>query len=342
MPRRKTYLNHKANSQTHNLAHPTPGQSLPEQESRVPAALAGSKPDVVLLDQAITVPDVTGIAEAIGNASTRHYLKADGLHHVLTQASVGLQHLNQKNAVLPCQDAVKAVITPRPILMACDGAGSASMSEIGSTALTVQLTRLCQSIEPWLVDYLDSIHPVVNLQPLVRVIIRHAIGVLQDLSDSHRRDMRDFRSTLNLVLMGTQQILWIKVGDGEIVQEKISYCSHQPEQLTSELSCIGAQNKGEFANQTQFIDNQLSFDDIQWGVLDRQSTTGLALMSDGASEKLVAAHRQQVSGQVSDWLDRLRHDKLKASDICKRFYSEEFNASSTGDDRSITLWAQGF
>ncbi len=270
----------------------------------------------------------------------KYYLQTQGEHYVLAEACVGLQHRNQKPYPLPCQDAVKAVIHPRPILIACDGAGSSAVSEIGSAALTVQLTRLCQSIEPILPLFLDVVELQQDMVILVRMIIRHAMGVLQDLSQIHRRDIKDFRSTLNFAMIGQESILWIKVGDGEIVQEKVYTDAPQPEQLHSELYCIGEQVKGEFANQTQFIDQQLQFTDVQWGVLKRKETTGLALMSDGASEKLVALQRDRVSGQVSEWLDQLRHDQLKASDICKRFYSEEFNARSTGDDRSIVLWTQ--
>lgn len=272
----------------------------------------------------------------------RQYINPTGSHSVLAEASVGLQHRNIKPYALPCQDAASVTAKPRPILVLCDGAGSASMSELGSSALVVQISRLCQSLEPVLPAYLDIADTGSDHQALVRIIIRHAMGVLQDLSTIHRRDMRDFRSTLNFALVGTEHTLWVRVGDGEIVQEKISYLSSQPQQLKSELSCLGEQAKGEYANQTQFIDNDLSFEDVHWGLLSSHAITGLALMSDGASEKLVANARDKVSGQITDWLELLRKEKLKPSDVCKRFYSDEFNHQSTGDDRSIALWIRQF
>ena len=271
---------------------------------------------------------------------TQHYIQPTGLHYVLAEASVGLQHRNMKPFPLPCQDAVSVTLKPRPILVLCDGAGSASVSEVGSTALTVQISRLCQSMEPMLADYLDTPKQQQELEVLVRVIIRHAMGVLQDLSHTYRREICDFRSTLNFALVGTEQILWVRVGDGEIVQERISYFSDDTQQLSSECICLGEQAKGEYANQTQFIDQQLKLADVQWGVLSSKETTGLALMSDGATEKLVANARDKIAVQITDWLEKMRQDKLKASDLCKRFYSEDFTHQSTGDDRSVALWAR--
>lgn len=294
------------------------------------------------MEEALTLEPVKEpVLEPVKEPS-KHYLQPVGTHHVLAEASVGLQHRNMKPFPLPCQDAVSVTLKPRPILVLCDGAGSASVSEVGSTALTLQISRLCKSIEPMLPEYLDTTEPTDNPKTLVRIVIRHAMGVLEDLSHSYRRDMRDFRSTLNFALVGTERILWIRVGDGELVQEKISYLSDQPKQLTSELYCLGEHAKGEYANQTQFIDQQLRLDDVQWGLINSQETTGLALMSDGATEKLVANARDKVSGQITDWLENMRQDKLKASDLCKRFYSEDFNRQSTGDDRSVALWAREF
>lgn len=256
---------------------------------------------------------------------------------VLAQACTGFAHMNHRPYALPCQDTVQANIKPRPILIACDGAGSSAVSEIGSSTLAVNITRFCQSIEPLLKISLDGQEVGYDLRLLTRMIIRHALGCLEDLSIQHRRDMKDFRSTLNLAIVGEQRILWVKVGDGEIVQQRITQVKNQI--FEHQALCLGEHAKGEFANQTQFIDTSLTFDDVSWGCLDRTTTTGLALMSDGGSERLVAHHREKVSGTLHHWWALLRQQKLKASDIAKCFYSEEFNARTTGDDRSIALWS---
>jgi len=80
---------------------------------------------------------------------------------------------------------------------------------------------------------------------------------------------------LNFALEGSHHTLWIRVGDGEIMQ--------------------------------------------------------------GRARKLVVYHRDAVSRQVGVWLEQLRQEKLRASELRKRFYSDAFNHQSTGDDRSIAL-----
>lgn len=267
------------------------------------------------------------------------YVAKSNQSYAIAQASVGISHLNNKTQI-PCQDSVIATVSSRSILIACDGAGSSTMSDVGSSALCVQLTRFCRSIEPILGTWLDVVKPSQDNELLVKMIIRQAIGILKDLSEQHRRDIKDFRSTLNLALLGTERILWVKIGDGEIIQESIYYDENQENGLNYHLACIGQHAKGEFANQTQFIDDTLQFSDVQWGILDREKTHGLVLMSDGASEKLVSHDRVKISGQINQWLMQLREQKLKAGDIAKRFYSDEFNHRSTGDDRSIVLWAE--
>lgn len=292
-------------------------------------------------------------AMALSSCTLKHYLQQDednakecllpckvhGEAKVFAEAMVGIQH-RQPNNNLPCQDAVKVSLRPRPILVLCDGAGSAAVSDIGATQLTIQLSRLCQSIEPMLSSYLDQEH-VDHVELLVRVIIRHAMGVLQDLSHQHRRDVRDFRSTLNFAIVGTHHTLWIRIGDGEIIQEQVSL-NPQTNQYQVNYQCLGEPIKGEFANQTVFIDNQLRLENVQWGVIDSTLTSGLILLSDGAAEKLVSTNRDRVSGQLTAWLEQLRNDQIKVKNLYQRFYGEEFLTRSVGDDRAIALYSKDY
>lgn len=195
----------------------------------------------------------------------KSYLQADQEKtYVFSEAIVGLQH-RQPSIKLPCQDAVNAVLKPRPILVLCDGAGSATVSEIGAHELVVQLTRLSQTLDPLIASYLDQKSTFDGI-PLVRIFIRHAMGILQDCAVKYKRSIQDFKSTLNFVVMGKEQFLWIKAGDGEIIQEKI-YTRENDGLLHTEYQCLGRADKGEFANQTQFIDDRLQLTDVQWGLI---------------------------------------------------------------------------
>lgn len=51
---------------------------------------------------------------------------------------------------------------------------------------------------------------------------------------------------------------------------------------------LGRVGKGEFANQTTFVDDALSMNDVAVGSVASEGLTGVAVMSDGAAEKLVS------------------------------------------------------
>jgi hypothetical protein len=259
----------------------------------------------------------------------------------LAEAVVGLHHRNAQPA-LPCQDAVVVHTHPRPVLVVCDGAGSAAMSEYGARALTIGLGRLAATLELPLLTLLDT--PTVDedqARQMVQMMLRHGKGLLQDIAQQHRREVRDFRSTVLMVMVGKHRLLWLKVGDGAIVLERIQQQFDQDNHLSCQpvLICLGDVGKGEFANQTTFIDEHLTMQDVQWGMLSATGVSGIAAMSDGAAEKLVSNNGCVVAGLVSRWLDGVRQQTLHRRDLTQAFYSERFTQGSTGDDRSIALLA---
>jgi hypothetical protein len=170
------------------------------------------------------------------------------------------------------------------------------------------------------------------------LLVKHARGLLDDLAQAQRRPVLDFRCTLLVAVLGKAQTLWVQVGDGAIVAEQQVWeaPAHTALQAQAVLTCLGTAQKGEFANQTVFL-TEAQPADVQWGLLASDTLTGLALMSDGASEKLVASHRQTVSARVSAWLAALREGRLLRSELTQAFYAPDFCQRSTGDDRSIAL-----
>lgn len=277
----------------------------------------------------------------ITKPTAKTYITPKGQAYHLNQSLVGIAHRQAKQP-LPCQDASISTLTPRPILLVCDGAGSSAVSDIGSQTLCTQLTRLLQSLEPIISVYLDEEKHDDPLT-LVRIIIRHAIGILQDLSDFHRRSIKDFRSTLNMVIIGKLNTLWLKVGDGEILQQRMFNCENyvsNVQNLEVDYDFLGIAHKGEFANQTQFVDDTLTLKDVQWGIVTSEQTTAFALMSDGVAEKFVSNQRNQVANKLTQWLELLRHDKLKITELYQSFYSKDFTHLSTGDDKGIAMYSR--
>lgn len=240
---------------------------------------------------------------------------------------------------------------PRPALVLADGAGSSPASDLGARTLVSAMLRLADTLETqlaWLLDTREA--PSADaVEQLAGLLVRHAKGTLHDRAAEQCRPVRDLRCTLLLAMIGRERLLWLKVGDGELVLERAVPVSAAPEtpdavdeeaELMPRLCTLGERGKGEFANQTLFVDERLAFEQVQYGIETTTALTGIALMSDGAAEKLVAFDGGQVSGQLSHWLDDLRRGKLRQRDLIRRFYSENFCRGTSGDDRSIALVAR--
>ncbi|MBE0508233.1 MAG: protein phosphatase 2C domain-containing protein [Marinospirillum sp.] len=257
----------------------------------------------------------------------------------LYEAVAGLSHRDARPP-LPCQDAAIAAASPRPWVMVADGAGSSAVSEIGSQAVVTGLGRLANTLEKQLSSLLDDPQAITEETARAQglLFVKHAKGILDDLATQHRRPQKDFRCTLLFAIQGKAHLLWVKIGDGALVVEQLR---KEQGQLHPELRTLGEVGKGEFANQTTFIDDHLQPSDVQVGVHPTDNLTGFAAMSDGAADRLVANDGSQVSSQVSGWLNDLRQGKLKRRTLTRLFYSDAFTRGTTGDDASIALAASG-
>lgn len=268
------------------------------------------------------------------------YASADGAWYALEEAVVGLAHRNKN---LPCQDAAQAVCGVRTVLVVADGAGSSAVSEIGAQAVVTGTVRLLDTLDKSLAELLDlQVNPEQTAaRSMGLLLVKHAMGLLKDLAVQHRREVRDFRSTLLVVVVGQRRLLWVKVGDGALVVERmrLGRLSIAIPVWESVCATLGDAGKGEFANMTQFLD-AIAPQDVQIGMIDSADISGVAVMSDGAAEKLVSNDGQIVASRVSVLLDKLRQDRLRRTELTKMFYDEEFCQGTTGDDRSIALAAR--
>ncbi|ANG62214.1 hypothetical protein A8C75_06715 [Marinobacterium aestuarii] len=261
--------------------------------------------------------------------------------HAQYEAVVGLSHRDSRYP-LPCQDAVLAQVSSRPMLLVADGAGSSAVSEIGSQSVVTGLARLFQTLEYLLAELLDSddASDEARTRQFALVIVKHARGILEDLSRAHRRALGDFRCTLSAVILGRKRLIWLKVGDSPLVLEherQQAGASNESERKDRVLSTLGHNGKGEFANQTVFIDEKLQPDEVQFGLLPVHQLTGVAVMSDGAAERLVATDGSKASIQLSQWFAALRSDTFSRRALTRFFYSDDFTKGSSGDDCSVGM-----
>lgn len=245
------------------------------------------------------------------------------------EAVIGLAH---RRKGLPCQDAIAYRSTPRPILALSDGAGSAAVSELGARALVAGISRFLMSLEddlaPWL-DDTDATPPEQTGRWASR-LLRHAQGVLEDLARSERRNVRDLRGTLLLAVIGMRQTFWWQVGDGAIVVRH-----------ANGLRALGtaSRSKGEFVNQTCFVDIA-DIEMVQYGVLPTPSVIGLALLSDGGAEKLVAHDGSQVATRLGDWFDAVADNSFPPDRIALAFHEPAMWERTNLDDRSVVFAAK--
>jgi hypothetical protein len=244
------------------------------------------------------------------------------------ESLVGMAH--RRGAVpVVCQDAYCLSNTKRLILAVCDGAGSAVMSEIGSFYLSQSIIRLVGSLEVIINEMLDSDANQKFGNKLAQIIYEYSIKLLQDIAVNNKRDVKDFRTTLLLVVAGIKNAFWLRVGDGEIVVEENGY-----------LRRIGTSLKGEYSNETVFIDENLKDKDVQYGLFGIDSVSGLAVMSDGASERLVSTDGTKIADRLTAFFDMLKNSKLPRETLYKFFTNYDDWKGSTHDDKTIVLAAR--
>lgn len=249
--------------------------------------------------------------------------------HLCGDAVVGLSH---RRKGLPCQDAVAFGNLARPILALSDGAGSSAVSELGAQALVTGIRRFLLSLEDDLAAWLDGDSdggPSLTERWSQRLRL-HARGLLVDLAQENRRDVRDVRATLLVVVIGQRHVFWWKVGDGAIVMmnAKDTYA------LGNQASA-----KGEFANQTCFVDTA-SAKDVQCGLLPVQEVLGVALMSDGGAEKLVSNDGSKVADRLGQWFGAVARQQFTTDQIAVAFHEPKMWERTTLDDRSLVLAAR--
>ena len=293
------------------------------------------------MSQVTTATTTTTGTVTVGDAVAP---KAQGHWYGQAEAVVGLAH-RAKN--LPCQDAALAGCSPdRAWLVVADGAGSSPVSDWGAQAVVTGMARLLQTLGRTLGDVLDvpEAPPAARVKAWALLLTSHARGLLTDLADAHRRPVRDVRCTLLLAVLGKEQALWLKVGDGVLLlqetaaPEKADMSPNSAPPLRH-FRTLGQMGKGEYANETTFLDSATP-DDVQFGLEPLAQTSGWAAMSDGAAEKLVSLDGKQVAPHLGTLMEQLRQDKLPRQQLTRLFYEPAFCEKSTGDDRSLAMLAR--
>lgn len=333
----------------------TVSEPLPQQKPEPEPELLESTPLPAALPQAPSIPataesvqvpvpqpkPVATLPTAPPNPAPLPRIQT-GTWFAQAEAVVGLGHRNKN---LPCQDAAHAnAQTPsgRPMVVVADGAGSAVVSELGAQAVVAGMARLVDTLNKSLGLLLDAPHAPTDdaVREQTFTLVKHARGILIDVAAAHRRVVKDVRCTLVMAIMGTHSMLWLRVGDGALVIEERIASASDATVFTTQCRSLGNAGKGEFANETTFLDIAQPCD-IQYGCIPVDYLSAVAAMSDGASEKLVSNDGSKVAGRFSNELfAQLAEDKLPRQRLTSMFYEDSFCKGTTGDDRSLAMLAR--
>ena len=247
--------------------------------------------------------------------------------------TVGRSHL-QSHPQVECQDAAKAVSTPRAAIFVADGAGSARFSQFGSKAVVEGLGEFTNSMESIHQQILDQ-EQRLNWnesnegKEYAYRFIKSAIETLRELSKNKECLVDDLKCTLLMAVLGKHYLFWLKVGDGFIVVEK-----------DNKLELLGSLGKGEFANQTTFLSDRLKDEAIYYGFLPVQNVTGIAAFTDGAAETLVSMDGSKIAGALGNFFAQTRGGSFDNDSLLEFLEDETVWASPKGlDDRGIALLA---
>lgn len=238
------------------------------------------------------------------------------------QSIVGTSHIKSG---IPCQDSSLFFNGDGfDLLIVSDGAGSAELSHIGSKTLVNGIKRLIVS------TYHHVFKPILDsktaptqeqITALSTLLTKHGIGLIKDLSEATDKPMDKYNATLILALVGSEQMFWLKIGDGGLV---IQQTNGNDEEFLYAIE-DKEKSKGEFANETYFVSVNLPPEKIQAGVLQSQNITAIMAMSDGVSERVISNDGTAVSYRLNDLLEDTQH---KLFDF---LMSDEFRKNQTED-----------
>ena len=183
---------------------------------------------------------------------------------------IGTSH---RRSGLPCQDSSSCRIAGDVLIAAvADGAGSASMSDVGSALAAETSVRTAERL---LQEYHDHTpHPLHEtcLKRVVTGAVEEARRELQEESQRRDVDVRQLATTLLLAVHTRDALAAAQIGDGAMI------VSDGP----GSYATIIAPQRGEYANQTNFLTSAdaLSRLDVRTERVDG-NTHRLAMFTDG-------------------------------------------------------------
>ena len=229
---------------------------------------------------------------------------------------------------MPCQDASGTVLTPRPAAIVCDGRGSAKQSHFGAQGAVKAFFSQLNVLEPFLAGVLDHDAPAEKWTELCRLLYRTLLQVKLDLAAERGGEEKDYDFTVAFAVAGSASIGCFQVGDGAIVLRQDGVCQ-----------TAFAPDKGEFANQTQFLrPGGDAAGKFHAKLFPAEGNQGVAITSDGPEHLMFQLPDMEPGPIFGRLLADLAADELCEQDLRDYLTRSVWAADPRGtDDRSIAV-----
>ena len=174
--------------------------------------------------------------------------------NVISASAIGTSH--QKND-MPCQDAGDFWLDDgdRTVVGAiADGAGSAIHSEIGAKVTVDTMLYLLNKEKVRLLSDCADLSKVGTIESLCRLLIRTVQQKLADVAQEKGCTLGDLACTLIAFIASEAGIVALQIGDGFLVARA---------QSERDYLLVFEPDKGELANQTDFVTSSSAIDSLQ-------------------------------------------------------------------------------
>ena len=233
----------------------------------------------------------------------------------------------------PCQDACGVWCDHRPVLIVCDGRGSASHSHYGARSAVEAFRTQCAVLEDLLAAVLDQEKwNDSRWQRFCDLMIRTVCQKKIELAEKYALPEKEFDFTIAFAVYGKERCGFFQVGDGAIVVRRAGECF-----------TVFEPDKGEFDNQTTFLQYG---DEVKKEyhacMISNCSIDGIAITSDGP-EYLMFQLPDMIPGPIFNKLfDDLKVDSLLRQDILDYLTGSRWSRDPRGnDDRSLAILTVG-
>jgi hypothetical protein len=228
----------------------------------------------------------------------------------------------------PCQDASGTVLVPRPAAIVCDGRGSAKLSHLGAQGAVRAFFSQISVLEPFLAGVLDRDAPSEKWTELCCLLYRTLLQVKLDLAAERGGEEKDYDFTVAFAVAGSVSIGCFQVGDGAIVLRQGGVCQ-----------TAFAPDKGEFANQTQFLrPGGDAAGKFHAKLFPAKGNEGVAITSDGPEHLMFRLPAMEPGPIFVKLLDDLAAGELCEQDLRDYLTRSVWSDDPRGsDDRSIAV-----